>query len=81
VTVANAYRDAQTIKGQGDAQAASAYGEAFGKDPQFAQFYRSLEACKQAFNKKGDLMVVDPATADPCRALHNNSPSTPAARK
>jgi len=81
VTVANAYRDAQTIKGQGDAQAASAYGEAFGKDPQFAQFYRSLEACKQAFNKKGDLMVVDPATADPCRALHNNGPSTPAARK
>jgi membrane protease subunit HflC len=81
VTVANAYRDAQTIKGQGDAQAASAYGEAFGKDPQFAQFYRSLEACKQAFNKKGDLMVVDPSSSDPCRALQNNGPTAPAARR
>ena len=61
VTVANAYRDAQTIMGQGDAQAAAIYGEAFGRDPQFAQFYRSLEAYKKSFNKKADVMVVDPA--------------------
>ncbi len=79
VTVANAYRDAQKIKGQGDAQAAAAYADAFGKDAQFAQFYRSLEACKLAFNKKGDLMVVDPASADPCRALQNHGPSAAAA--
>lgn len=44
VTVANAYRDAQKIKGQGDAEAARVYAEAFGRDPGFAQFYRSLEA-------------------------------------
>ena len=36
------------------------YAEAFGRDPQFAQFYRSLEAYKASFNKKGDVMVVDP---------------------
>jgi modulator of FtsH protease HflC len=61
VTVANAYRDAQKIKGEGDALAASTYGEAFGRDPQFAQFYRSLEAYKASFNKKGDVMVLDPS--------------------
>ena len=61
VTIANAYRDAQKIKGEGDAQAAALYGEAFGRDPQFAQFYRSLEAYKASFNKKSDVVVVDPA--------------------
>lgn len=61
VTVANAFRDAQKIKGEGDAQAASVYAEAFGRDPQFAQFYRSLEAYKGSFNKKSDVLVVDPA--------------------
>jgi membrane protease subunit HflC len=60
VTVANAYRDAQKIKGQGDAQAAAAYAEAFGRDPQFAQFYRSLEAYKASFANKSDVMVLDP---------------------
>ena len=44
VTVANAYRDAQKVKGEGDAQAAAAYSESFGRDAQFAQFYRSLDA-------------------------------------
>jgi len=62
VTVANAYRDAQKIKGQGDAEAARIYAESFGKDPQFAQFYRSLEAYKATFNKKSDVMVVDPSS-------------------
>jgi membrane protease subunit HflC len=62
VTVANAYRDAQKIKGEGDAQAAKIYADAFGKDPQFAQFYRSLEAYKSTFSKKSDLMVLDPST-------------------
>src|SRR5947207_5333799 len=56
VTVANAYRDAQKIKGDGDGQAAAIYAESFGRDPQFAQFYRSLEAYKSSFNKKGDVM-------------------------
>ena len=62
ITLANAYRDAQQIKGQGDAEAARIYAEAFGRDPQFAKFYRSLEAYKSTFNKKGDVMVVDPST-------------------
>ena len=64
VTIANAYRDAQALKGQGDAEAARVYAEAFGKDPQFAQFYRSLEAYKSSFNKKSDVIVVDPSTTD-----------------
>ncbi len=62
VTIANAYRDAQKIKGEGDAEAARIYAEAFGRDPQFAQFYRSLDAYKASFNKKSDVMVVDPST-------------------
>ena len=62
VTVANAYRDAQKIKGEGDAEAARLYADAFGRDAQFAQFYRSLEAYKTTFSKKSDLMVVDPSS-------------------
>jgi membrane protease subunit HflC len=62
VTIANASRDAQKIKGEGDAQAAKLFGDAFGRDPQFAQFYRSLEAYKSTFNKKSDVMVVDPSS-------------------
>ncbi len=62
VIVANAYREAQKVKGEGDAEAARTYAEAFGKDPQFAQFYRSLEAYKATFNKKSDVMVVDPSS-------------------
>ena len=46
VTVADAYRDAEKVRGAGDAQATATYGEAFGKDPQFAEFYRSLDAYK-----------------------------------
>jgi membrane protease subunit HflC len=59
VIVANAYRDAQKIKGEGDARAASLYAGAFGRDPQFALFYRSLEAYKQSFSKKSDMMILD----------------------
>jgi len=64
VAVANAYRDAQKIKGEGDAEAARIYAEAFGRDPQFAQFYRSLDAYKASFSKKSDVMVVDPASSE-----------------
>jgi membrane protease subunit HflC len=59
VTIANAYREAQKIKGEGDAEAAKTYSEAFGRDPQFAQFYRSLDAYKASFNKKSDVVVLD----------------------
>ncbi len=64
ITVANAYRDAQKIKGEGDGEAAGIYAEAFGQDPKFAKFYRSLEAYKASFGKKGDLVVVDPASSE-----------------
>ncbi|KAF1046535.1 protease modulator HflC [Xylophilus sp.] len=64
VTIASAYRDAQKIKGEGDAEAARVYAESFGRDPQFAQFYRSLEAYKSSFAKKSDVLVVDPASSD-----------------
>jgi membrane protease subunit HflC len=78
VTVANAYRDAQKIKGEGDAQAAAIYAEAFGRDPQFAQFYRSLEAYKQSFNKKGDVLVVDPSSSEFFKAFRGGSaPAAP----
>ena len=64
VTIANAYRDAQKVKGEGDAEAAHIYGEAFGKDPQFAQFYRSLDAYKASFGNKSDVMVLDPSNSE-----------------
>jgi modulator of FtsH protease HflC len=70
VIVAEAYRDAQKIKGDGDAKAASLYSEAFGRDPQFAQFYRSLEAYKASFAKKSDVMVLDPSN-DFFRTMRN----------
>ena len=60
VIIAKAYRNAQTIKGQGDATAAATYAEAFKKDSEFYSFYRSLEAYKQSFKEKTDVMIIDP---------------------
>jgi membrane protease subunit HflC len=79
VTVANAYRDAQKIKGEGDAQAAAIYGEAFGRDPQFAQFYRSLDSYKASFSKKGDVMVLDPASSEFFRTFRGGGSGAAAA--
>lgn len=62
VIVAEAYRDAQKIKGEGDAKASALYADAFGRDPQFAQFYRSLEAYRASFRNKNDVMVLDPSS-------------------
>jgi modulator of FtsH protease HflC len=59
VTIAGATLEAQKTKGEADAQATQIYGEAFGRDPKFAQFYRNLEAYRASFNKKSDVMVVD----------------------
>lgn len=59
--LAEAYRDAQKIKGAGDAKATALYAEAFGRDPQFAQFYQSLEAYRSSFKDKKDVMVVEPS--------------------
>jgi len=60
VIIAEAYRDAQKIKGDGDSKASALYADAFGRDPQFAQFYRSLEAYRATFRSKSDVMVLDP---------------------
>jgi len=73
VILANAFRDAQKIKGAGDAKAASLYAAAFGKDPAFAQFYRSLEAYKSTFANKQDVMVLDPSS-DFFKALRSSNP-------
>lgn len=62
VTLANAYREAQKVKGDGDAEASRVYADAFGRDPAFAQFYRSLEAYKVSFAHKSDVMVLDPSS-------------------
>ncbi len=73
VILAEAFRDAQKIKGEGDARASALYAEAFGRDPQFAQFYRSLEAYRASFQSKNDLMVVDPGS-DFFRAMRGATP-------
>ena len=62
VLIAEAYRDAQKIKGEGDAKASALYAESFGRDVQFAQFYRNLDAYKASFNKKSDVMLLDPSS-------------------
>jgi modulator of FtsH protease HflC len=62
VLIAEAYREAQKVKGDGDAKAAALYAEAFGRDAQFAQFYRNLDAYKASFAKKSDVMVLDPSS-------------------
>jgi len=60
VIVAEAYREAQKIKGDGDAKAAATYAQAFGQNPEFYAFYRSLEAYRASFRNKGDVIVVEP---------------------
>ena len=62
VILAEAYRDAQKTKGEGDAKASATYAAAFGRNPEFYSFYRSLEAYKQSFKDKNDVMVIDPSS-------------------
>ncbi len=78
VIIAEAYRDAQKIKGDGDAKSSALYADAFGRDPQFAQFYRSLEAYRATFRSKGDVMVLD-TNSDFFRAMRGGGAATPAA--
>jgi membrane protease subunit HflC len=78
VIIAEAYRDAQKIKGEGDAKASALYADAFGRDAQFAQFYRSLEAYRASFRSKSDLMVVD-TSSDFFRAMRGASAGPAAA--
>lgn len=62
VIIAEAYRDAQHIKGEGDAKSAAIYAAAFGRNPEFYAFWRSLEAYRQSFKSKSDVLVVDPSS-------------------
>src|SRR5574343_433782 len=62
VILAEAYRDAQKIKGEGDARASAIYAQAFGQSPEFYAFYRSLEAYRNSFRNKTDILVVEPNT-------------------
>jgi len=59
VILAQAYRDAQRIKGEGDAKASALYAAAFKRNPEFYAFYRSLDVYKQSFKNKSDVMVLD----------------------
>ena len=77
ITVANAYRDAQKFKGEGDAEAARLYAEAFGRDPQFAQFYRSLDAYKASFANKSDVMVLDPSSSEFFKSMRGGLTASP----
>ena len=60
VILADAYKQAQKTKGDGDAKAAAIYAAAYGQNPEFYAFYRSLETYKATFRNKNDLMVLDP---------------------
>jgi membrane protease subunit HflC len=62
IEVANAYRDSEKLRGEGDAKAAAIYSEAYQQDPEFYSFMRSLNAYKSAFSNKGDIMLVDPGS-------------------
>jgi membrane protease subunit HflC len=60
VILADAYRDGQKIRGEGDARAAEIYANAYTKDAEFYAFYRSLNAYKNSIGKSGDILVLDP---------------------
>jgi membrane protease subunit HflC len=61
VIVAEAYRDAQRVKGEGDAKASAVYASAYGKNAEFYAFYRSMQAYRESFKSKSDVMVLDPS--------------------
>lgn len=62
IILAEAFRDAEKIKGEGDARASRIYAQAFAKNPEFYRFYRSLEAYRESFRDKKDVLVVDPSS-------------------
>ncbi|MBI3938464.1 MAG: protease modulator HflC [Betaproteobacteria bacterium] len=62
IIVAQAYRDAQRIKGEGDAKATATYARAYEQNPEFYAFYRSLEAYKQSFKNRSDVLVLEPSS-------------------
>lgn len=61
ILLAEAYRDAERLRGEGDARATATYGRAFGANPEFYSLYRSLNAYKESFKDKDDILIVDPS--------------------
>ena len=59
VILAEAYRDAQRVRGEGDAKSAGIYAAAFSQNPEFFSFYRSMEAYRSTFRGKNDLMLLE----------------------
>jgi modulator of FtsH protease HflC len=80
VIIAEAYRDAQKVKGDGDAKASAIFAEAFGRDPQFAHFYRNLEAYRASFRSKSDIMMVD-TSSEFFKGMRGLAPPAPAPAK
>jgi membrane protease subunit HflC len=62
VILANAYRDSEMIRGEGDATSANNYAQAYGQNPEFYSFYRSLESYQKSFSNQSDIMVLNPNT-------------------
>ena len=62
IILANAYRDSEKIRGEGDAISASNYAKAYSQDADFYSFYRALESYKKSFNDQGDVLVLNPDT-------------------
>lgn len=61
IIIAEAYREAQRIKGEGDAKAANIYARAFEQNPEFYAYYRSLEAYRASLRSRSDILVLDPS--------------------
>jgi len=79
VLLAEAYSAAQKVKGEGDAKASATYAQAFGQNPAFAEFYRTLEAYRTTFKNRNDLMVIDPSS-EFFKYLRGSKPGTPPAK-
>lgn len=62
IVLADAYNKAQSMMGEGDAKAAAIYAAAYGKNPEFYAFYKSMDAYRESFSKKSDVMVLDPSS-------------------
>jgi membrane protease subunit HflC len=73
VLLAEAYRDAEKIKGEGDARATAIYAQAFGQNTEFFTFYRSLEAYRASFRSRSDVLLIDPSS-DFLKYLKNPAP-------
>jgi len=80
VILAEAYRDAQRVRGEGDAKAANIYASAFSQNPEFYSFYRSMEAYRSTFRGRNDLMLIEP-NSDFLRYFRDSLGRQPATRK